>query len=143
VRQFEIYIGMLCASRVPGAGGMLVDLGAKPFPTISRADLDAAFAARVAAVEAAREALREVAALRAAGSTVPNELRRAASLAGRSTKGGQVGLNRFKARVRHFFNWAIAQGYRDDTPFKRQGVNVVRLNGGAETVRASLATWRG
>ena len=51
-----------------------------------------------------------------------------AALAGRSTKGGHVALNRFKARVRHFFNWAIAQGYRDDTPFKRHGVNVVRLN---------------
>ena len=45
-------------------------------------------------------------------------------------------MNRFKARVRHFFNWAIAQGYRDDTPFKRHGVNVVRLNSAAETVRA-------
>ena len=67
---------------------------------------------------------------------IPKELRRAAAHAGRSTKGGHVGLNRFKARVRHFFNWAIAQGYRDDTPFKRHGVNVVRLNTAAETVRA-------
>ena len=67
---------------------------------------------------------------------MPAELRRTAALAGRSTKGGHVALNRFKARVRHFFNWAIAQGYRDDTPFKRHGVNVVRLNGAAETVRA-------
>jgi integrase len=33
-------------------------------------------------------------------------------------------------------NPSIAQGYRDDTPFKRHGVNVVRLNGAAETVRA-------
>jgi integrase len=45
-------------------------------------------------------------------------------------------LNRFKARVRHFFNWAIAQGYRDDTPLKRHGVNVVRLNGSVEGARA-------
>jgi integrase len=71
-----------------------------------------------------------------AGTSVPAELRRTAALAGRSKSGGEVGLNRFKARVRHLFNWAIAQGYRDDTPFKRQGVNVVRLNGKAESVRA-------
>jgi hypothetical protein len=45
-------------------------------------------------------------------------------------------MNRFKARVRHVFNWSVAQGYRDDTPFKQHGVNVVRLNGAAETVRA-------
>ena len=46
-----------------------------------------------------------------------------------------VALNRFKARVRHFFNWAVAQGYRDDTPYKRHGVNVIRLNSRAETER--------
>ena len=101
-----------------------------------RVDIDAVFASRLAAVEAARQAAREVAELRAAEKAVPQELLRTASHAGRSSKGGHVGLNRFKARVRHFFNWAIAQGYRDDTPFKRHGVNVVRLNGAAETVRA-------
>jgi integrase len=77
-----------------------------------------------------------VARLRASGNKVPDDLKRAANLAARWPKGGQVGLNRFKARVRHLFNWAIAQGYRDDTPFKRQGANVIRLNGGAETARA-------
>ena len=98
--------------------------------------MDAVFASRLAAVETARQAARQVAELRAAEKAIPQELLRTASHAGRSTKGGHVGLNRFKARVRHFFNWAIAQGYRDDTPFKRHGVNVVRLNGAAETVRA-------
>ncbi|MEP7118998.1 MAG: hypothetical protein ABI880_15525 [Acidobacteriota bacterium] len=37
--------------------------------------------------------------------------------------------------MRHLFNWAIAQGYCDDTPFKRHGVNVVCLESAAETVR--------
>ena len=87
-------------------------------------------------MDAAREAAREVGVLRAAGHEVPAPLLKRAALAGRSRKGGHVGLNRFKARVRHLFNWAIAHGYRDDTPFKRHGVNVVRLNGAAETVRA-------
>lgn len=87
-------------------------------------------------VESARQAAREVEALCAEGKTPPEGLRRRAAHAGRSTKGGQVGLNRFKARVRHLFNCAIAQGYRDDTPFKRHGVNVLRLNGAVKTVRA-------
>jgi integrase len=81
-------------------------------------------------------AAREVARLHASGKKVSDELKRAANLALRCPKGGQVGLNRFKARVRHLFNWAIAQGHRDDPPFKRQGVNVIRLNGAAETVRS-------
>ena len=136
IRQFEIYIGLLEAAEVPGPAGSLVTLGAKPFRSVLRADIDAVFASRLAAVEAARRAARQVAELRAAGKAVPQELQKAAAHAGRSTKGGHVGLNRFKARARHFFNWAIAQGYRDDTPFKRHGVNVVRINGAAETVRA-------
>ena len=136
IRQFEIYVELLQSAKVPGPGGTLVTLGAKPFTSVLRVDIDAAFAARLTAVEAARQAAREVTELLKAEKAVPAELRRTAALAGRSTKGGHVALNRFKARVRHFFNWAIAQGYRDDTPFKRHGVNVVRLNGAAETVRA-------
>ncbi len=110
-------------------------LGAVPFGAVTRADLDAVFRARLDAVQAALAATRQVAALRTEGRDVPGDLLTSATLAGRSTKGGHVGLNRFKARVRHLFNWAIAQGYRDDTPFKRHGVNVVRLDGAAETVR--------
>lgn len=136
LRQFEIYIGLLNASTVPGPGGASVALGARPFVGVIRADLDAVFALRLQAIEEARRAARQIAALAHAEKTVPPELRRAAALAGRCTKGGHVALNRFKARARHFFNWAVAQGYRDDTPFKRHGVNVVRLDGKAETVRA-------
>jgi integrase len=91
--------------------------------------------ARLDAVNEALAAARQVARVRAEQRDVPADLLTSATLAGRSTKGGHVGLNRFKARVRHLFNWAIAQGYRDDTPFKRHGVNVVRLDGAAETVR--------
>ena len=81
----------------------------------------------------------EVAALRAEDVDAPAGLLKDATLAGRSTKGGHVGLNRFKARVRHLFKWAIAQGYRDDTPFKRHGVNVVRLDSARGTDEARLS----
>lgn len=47
---------------------------------------------------------------------------------------GEVGCNRLLARVRHLFNWAIVEGYTERTPFKRQGVVVVKLT--AETPRA-------
>jgi hypothetical protein len=43
VRQFEIHVRMLCASRGQGPRETLVNLGEKPFAAISRADLDAAF----------------------------------------------------------------------------------------------------
>jgi len=135
VRQFEIHVRLLLQSGVDTAGRVRGALGAVPFRAVTRADLDAVFRARLDAVNAALAAARQVAALRAEKRDVPAHLLTSATLAGRSTKGGHVGLNRFKARVRHLFNWAIAQGYRDDTPFKRHGVNVVRLDGAAETVR--------
>ena len=135
VRQFEIYIGLLVNASVPAAGDSFVSLGAKAFKNVSRADLDAVFTARVAALKDAREAVLQIEALRISGELVPPEMRQRAALAGRSSKGGQVGLNRFKSRVRHFFNWAVAEGYRDDTPVKRHGVNVVRLNGSVESAR--------
>ncbi len=135
VRQFEIHVRLLLDSVVDTAGRSRGALGVVPFSAITRADLDGVFRARLDAVNAALTAARHVAALRAEKRDVPADLLKSATLAGRSTKGGHVGLNRFKARVRHLFNWAIAQGYRDDTPFKRHGVNVVRLDGAAETVR--------
>jgi integrase len=39
------------------------------------------------------------------------------------------------ASVRCCFNWAIAKGYVDATPFKRHGVTVVKLDTRAETPR--------
>ena len=135
VRQFEIHVRLLLESAADTAGRARATLGAVPFKAVTRADLDAVFRARLDAVNAALAAARQVATLRTEKRDVPAHLLKSATLAGRSTKGGHVGLNRFKARVRHLFNWSIAQGYRDDTPFKRHGVNVVRLDGAAETVR--------
>ena len=63
------------------------------------------------------------------------EIRRLSTLNMPRTKGGVVGANRLLARLRHMFNWAIAQGYADHSPFKRHGVTVVKLNGAAETPR--------
>ena len=119
VRQFELHVRLLLQSGVDTAGRVRGALGAVPFRTITRVDLDGVFRARLDAVNDALAAARQVAALRAEKRDVPADLLKPATLAGRSTKGGHVGLNRFKARVRHLFNWAIAQGYRDDTPFKR------------------------
>ena len=50
-------------------------------------------------------------------------------------KGGEVGANRVLSRLRHIFNWAIAEGYVEQTPFKRNGVTVFRLTASAETPR--------
>lgn len=50
-------------------------------------------------------------------------------------KGGETGINRLLARLRAIFNWAIEQGIIDQTPFKRYGVTVVKLDGRAEARR--------
>ncbi len=48
---------------------------------------------------------------------------------------GVVGCNRLLARLRHVFNWAIEHGYVTHTPFKREGVTVVKLDMRAEAPR--------
>lgn len=50
-------------------------------------------------------------------------------------KHGEVGINRLLARLRHVFSWAITEGYVTDTPFKRHGVTVVKLETRVETAR--------
>ncbi len=48
---------------------------------------------------------------------------------------GAVGCNRLLARLRHCFNWAIAEGFIEQTPFKRGGVTVVKMERRAEHTR--------
>ena len=48
---------------------------------------------------------------------------------------GVVGCNLLLARLRHFFNWAIGEGFTEQHPFKRHGVSVVKLETSAETPR--------
>lgn len=51
-------------------------------------------------------------------------------------KGGEVGINRLLARLRHVFSWAIEHGHIEATPFKRGTQTVVRLTSHVERPRA-------
>jgi integrase len=42
-------------------------------------------------------------------------------------RGGIVSTNRCLGRLRAFYNWAAVSGYVEATPFKKGGVNVIRL----------------
>ena len=48
---------------------------------------------------------------------------------------GTIGCNRLLARLRHLLNWTIAEGMLDESPFKRGGVTVVRLDMRVEHAR--------
>jgi integrase len=37
-------------------------------------------------------------------------------------------VNRVVRRVRHFFNWCVEEGYINQTPFRREGRPVIRLD---------------
>src|SRR5262245_49561421 len=43
------------------------------------------------------------------------------------SKGGNVGADRALKRLRHVFNWGIAEGYINATPCRREGVAVVKF----------------
>lgn len=51
------------------------------------------------------------------------------------SKGGLVGVNRMLRRVRHFFNWVVEEGYLDESPFRRNGRAVIKLDRTVETGR--------
>lgn len=107
-REMEILVALLRRARVPAADGA-VRLEQKPIAAVTRAD-----------VEAVRT------------------WRRQEQAAGRShvgPKGGEVGTNRLLSRLRHVFNWAIAEEILDSTPFKRGPVAIVRLEATVEGSR--------
>lgn len=59
-------------------------------------------------------------------------------MAGRAragAKGGEAGINRLLSRLRHVFNWSIAEGYITTTPFKLGTVTVVKLDRSVEDHR--------
>lgn len=112
VEMFAIHIGVLRRAEIPAPGDTTMKLEAKPIDAITKAD-----------VEAVRMWRRAQLAARAP------KVRRPGS------KQGEVGINRLLARLRHLFNWAIAEGYVTDSPFKRHGVTVVRLEHKAEGPR--------
>jgi hypothetical protein len=63
-------------------------------------------------------------------------IREACRASGRKgVKGGEAGINRVLARLRHLFSWAIAEGLVDQSPFRRHGVTVVKLETRAEAAR--------
>jgi integrase len=105
----EILIRMLRRAEIPAANGTTVLLEAKPIDAITRAD-----------VEAVRIWRRRE---QANGGSRPG------------AKQGEVGTNRLLSRLRHVFSWAIAEGHVSETPFKRGGVTVVKLEASVEGAR--------
>ena len=105
VQQAVSHLRILRRAEVPGPGRRCVSLADKRFDLITKAD-----------VESIRESRRR------------NPERP-------GNKGGEVGINRLLARLRHIFSGAIAEGYMTETPFKRNGVTVVKLDSRAETPR--------
>lgn len=103
-----------------------------PFPDLRVAEvtpavIEALRHARRQQLGAADAAYAEVVRLDAAGQDVPADLRQRSRLRTRG-KGGEVGINRMLARLRHLFSWAVAL-YPDITqhPFRKGGVTVVKL----------------
>jgi hypothetical protein len=62
---------------------------------------------------------------------------------------GVIRCNRLLARLRHFFNWAIGEGFTETSPFKRHGVSVVKQARGPSCVhcpdilQVRLSGWHG
>ena len=104
--NMECYVRILKNAEVPVAKGTIVRLMNRPMEAITKAD-----------VEAVRIWRRE-------------QLRRPDQRVGLGTKNGEIGIEHLMRTLRHMFNWAIAEGYVDGTPFKRHGVSVIKVKSG-------------
>jgi len=108
-KMMEILVGVLRRAEILAANGTTVKLESKPIAEITKADIEAVRTWRRAEL--------------AAGKSRPG------------AKGGEAGINRLLARLRHVFNWAIAEGYIAETPFKRGTVTVVKIDRACEYAR--------
>lgn len=118
--MFNVHLAILLKADVPAANGARIALRYKPIKDITKADVEAIRADR-------RRGFADVASGAVKGGK--SGIRRP------GVKGGEVGLNRLLARLRHVFSWAIQQGYVTATPFKLNGVTVVKLESKAESSR--------
>ena len=112
-KTMEWHLGVLRRAEVPAAGRTTVRLEHKVLTAINKAD-----------VEAIRDARRAAAKESGSGDRVRP-----------GCKDGEVGINRLLARLRRVFSFAVAEGYLTESPFKRHGVTVVKLDSRAEAPR--------
>jgi integrase len=135
IKTFEWHIGVLKRAPIPAAHGQTIQLADKPWPP-TKADIEAVrdWRRQVVrdSVEARAQWLREKAEKAKRGETIDRPMPRIAP----GDKGGEVGINRLLARLRHLCNWAIMEGYSDATPFKRGHLSVVKLETSVETPRS-------
>lgn len=108
IRATENYVAILKSAKVPGPGGSSMLLKDRPIDAVTKADVESARDWRRAQLHRAPAEQR----------VRPGE------------KDGEIGIEHLLQTLRHMFNWAIAEGYVDHTPFKRHGVTVIRVKSG-------------
>lgn len=114
-RHMRSHLGILRDIAIPDTAGRVVQLADKPMHAVTDADVDAVRRVRRDAMSVPLHA---------------DPRRRPGS------KGGEVGINRLLARLRHLYNWAIKKRYVEHTPFRRNGVVVVALETRVENGRS-------
>ncbi len=121
------HLNILTRLTVPDAQGRPVPFTDLRAVDVTPATIEAIRHARRQQLAQADAAFAEVQRLEAAGLAVPADLRRRSRLRTRG-KGGEVGINRLLARLRHLFSWAIARYPElEHHPFRKGGVTVVKL----------------
>jgi integrase len=112
-KSIENYVHILERLEIPIGDGQHAALRTRPFTSITKADL---------------EAVREARRLELANPPEKSRIRP-------GCKRGEVGIEHLMATSRQLWNWAILEGYVDNTPFKRGGVSVIRVKNGASSPR--------
>lgn len=120
-------------AEIAGPGGSRLRFGDLQLSAVTKAHVEGVRQCRLAQVVAGEQAAER---LRTEGKTLPvgerKRLARLAAAAKRAGKGGGVGANRVLSVLRAFCAWAVREGYTTETPFRRHGETVVRLDARVE-----------
>ena len=135
VAAMKRHIEVLRTTDVPGPARTRVCLADKSLAAITKADVEAIRTERREAVQRVLEEKRRRAEVDAEPKVEGQTPVQREPLPRLGKKGGEVETNRLLARLRHMINWAIGEGWVDETPFKRHGVTVVKLDRRVETPR--------
>jgi integrase len=118
ISNMESHVGLLRTTPIV-IGKRRVPFGALPIRDVTTDHVEALRAARRQTMQ---DALAQLEKARAdtTGKVMPPRVRP-------FEKGGEAGINRLLARLRHVFSYAIRKGIVDGTPFKRHGTTMIQL----------------
>lgn len=120
-KKLDLQLALICRTEIPGANGLRVPMGQKPFQDFVLGDIEGFRDARRRLMQEREKARKE--RLEKVGTTeTPDDKKQRLSTERPGKRQGEIGINRHLEMLRHLFNYGIRKGfYAKENPFLRLG----------------------